>query len=271
MGDLLYRKNTQDIVRDIFQSYRTKKWWVVNFLYFANAMQFRLYEKPRNPREQQYLAALERWDYILPDGIALQIRDRMSHTPRSWLHNLNGTDLTPHILSYFAQQWPFQVFVLYVYDPTIWKWPERLDRACEALRKTYWCEAYGYQSAYAEREQIDPKKLRLDVPYSPGTPRILLNSLGTPAQEIWTQRYIDRVRAQEMLVLNVGWFVDFFVGYEKRAPDRVVKMRIGETFYRIMTNPKKNLKKFLAMFGILRVLSKNIFKKIIGALWKKKI
>lgn len=103
MGDLLYRKGTVDIIHDISILHRTQKRGVVNFLYFANAMQYRLYEKPHNTRDEAYLGALERSDFLLPDGIALQTRDRWTHTPRSRLENLNGTDLTPNILSHYAE------------------------------------------------------------------------------------------------------------------------------------------------------------------------
>jgi exopolysaccharide biosynthesis WecB/TagA/CpsF family protein len=271
MGDLLYRWWVDDVIRDIYALHRTQKWGVVNFLYFANAMQYRLYEKPHNTRDEVYLGALERGDFLLPDGIALQMRDWWTYTPRSRLENLNGTDLTPQILAHYAAAWSFQVFVLYLYDPRIEKWPERLEKSLEKLRVTYGCEAYGYQVEYPDRDQIEPKRLRLDVPLIPWTPRILLNCLGTPAQEIWTQRYRDRVRANEMLVLNVGGFIDFFVWFEQRAPQWVVKMRVGETFYRIITNPKKNLRKFLAMFGVFRVIRKKIQSKIIALVSKKKI
>lgn len=58
--------------------------------------------------------------------------------------------------------------------------------------------------------------------------------------------------------MNVGGFLDFVAGFEKRAPVWVVKARIFETFWRIGTNPRKNMKKFLAMFGILRILFRKL-------------
>jgi hypothetical protein len=61
-----------------------------------------------------------------------------------------------------------------------------------------------------------------------------------------------------MLVLNVWWFVDFYSGFEKRAPERVVKLRVWETIRRILDNPKKNGKKFLAMFGVFRLIWKKL-------------
>jgi UDP-N-acetyl-D-mannosaminuronic acid transferase (WecB/TagA/CpsF family) len=65
-------------------------------------MHYRLYEKPHNLRDEEYLASLERGDFLLPDGIALQLWDSWTYRPRTRLHNLNGTDLTPHVLSHYA-------------------------------------------------------------------------------------------------------------------------------------------------------------------------
>lgn len=54
-----------------------------------------------------------------------------------------------------------------------------------------------------------------------------------------------------MIILNNGATIDYYSGFEQRAPRRVVNMRIGETFRRICTQPQKNLHKFLAMFQII--------------------
>lgn len=61
------------------------------------------------------------------------------------------------------------------------------------------------------------------------------------------------------IVLQLGGTLDFRSGYEQRAPDWVVKARVLETPRRILKNPQKNLKKFLAMFGIVRYLLQKIF------------
>ncbi len=62
----------------------------------------------------------------------------------------------------------------------------------------------------------------------------------------------------QLMVINAGGFIDFVAGYEKRAPQWVVKARVLETFWRVITNPKKNFKKFAAMFGVLRLLLQKV-------------
>lgn len=54
-----------------------------------------------------------------------------------------------------------------------------------------------------------------------------------------------------MIVMNNGATLDYYSGFETRAPRRVVKMRVGETLRRVITQPQKNLKKLFAMFGIV--------------------
>lgn len=98
----------------------------MNFLYFANAMRFRLWEKSRDERDVAYKTALYTSDFLLPDGIALQVWDYCVHAPRSRLHNLNGTDLTPKILRAASDHCtltgaPLQICILSLYDTRIGK------------------------------------------------------------------------------------------------------------------------------------------------------
>jgi UDP-N-acetyl-D-mannosaminuronic acid transferase (WecB/TagA/CpsF family) len=101
--------------------YADQKFCVVNFLYFANAMQYRLFETPRNAADTIYKEALAHSDLLLPDGIALQMWDSRSRKPKRWLHNLNGTDLTPQILSYFTTKYTVHLYISSLYDENIGK------------------------------------------------------------------------------------------------------------------------------------------------------
>ncbi|MBP6910822.1 hypothetical protein KBC03_04510 [Patescibacteria group bacterium] len=60
---------------------------MVNFLYFANAMSYHLFEKSRNEKEVAYKHALLHGDFLLADGIALQLWSKWSSGKR--VHNLN--------------------------------------------------------------------------------------------------------------------------------------------------------------------------------------
>ncbi len=87
---------------------------------------------------------------------------------------------------------------------------------------------------------------------------VLLLARGTPRQEIWADEHIDKIRKHKLLVLSVGGLFDFLSGDEHRAPLRMRKARVLETPWRILTNPAKNLRKFVRMFGIVRYRTKQI-------------
>ena len=78
--------------------------------------------------------------------------------------------------------------------------------------------------------------------------KIFFNCTGTPFQEIRFMEHEQKLRELGFLMISAGGTIDYMTGFEERAPQRVVKARILETFWRITTQPKKNLKKFVWMF-----------------------
>lgn len=119
MLEKLYRGNTEAILKDITDRYDQQDFAVVNFLYFANAMQYHLFEEPQNKKDEEYKQALLNSDFILPDGIALQLWNYIAYKPRSWVSNLNGTDLTPRILEYITSKYTVELYIASLYDERI--------------------------------------------------------------------------------------------------------------------------------------------------------
>lgn len=78
-----------------------------------------------------------------------------------------------------------------------------------------------------------------------------LNGIGAPIQEIRTDTHLSFFKQHKLIVFNNGATIDYYSGFEKRAPQRIVKIRIGETLRRVITQPKKNLHKLMSMFRIL--------------------
>jgi UDP-N-acetyl-D-mannosaminuronic acid transferase (WecB/TagA/CpsF family) len=259
MLDKLFAGSAKDAIDVLEKTYMDKWFCMVNFLYFANAMQYRLFETARSEGDVIYKESLLHSDLLLPDGIALQMWDSWIHKPKRWLHNLNGTDLSPQILSYFASQYTVHLYISSLYDENIGKWKEWLDTAVEICKKRYGIQTvFAFQTHYRERGKIFPFQEREQHSTPDKIVKIFLNCTWTPFQEVWTYKNRKRFQDNRMMVLNVGWFIDFLSWFESRAPKRVVKMRVLETFWRIITNPKKNLKKFLAMFGVVRLVAKRI-------------
>jgi UDP-N-acetyl-D-mannosaminuronic acid transferase (WecB/TagA/CpsF family) len=94
---------------------------VVNFLYFANAVQYHVLELDRYKKsaDKIYARSLTASDFLLPDGIALQVWSYFDSGRKYRLQNLNGTDLTPKILSYLSNRYSVNLFVYSLYDEKI--------------------------------------------------------------------------------------------------------------------------------------------------------
>lgn len=266
----LYRGSTEKVIEDMLKHYGYHGTAVVNFLYFANAIKYHLLEDLQEQIDFDYFDALMQGDFLLPDGIALQVRDKFANKKAEKTYNLNGTDLTPAFLEYVARNYDVELYVVSVYDEKIGKWPERLDIGVEKMREKYGIQRiYSYQTQYADRGNDYPFESRAQGEKSETTIRLMLHCTGTPFQELFTKKHMDWYKEKNILVMNVWWFIDFVSWFETRAPERVVKARVLETFWRVATNPKKNVKKFLTMFGVFRLLWKNIRKKMQKLFWKK--
>lgn len=252
----LYQGDSAELIHELITVYQSKGHAVVNFLYFANAMQYKLFEKAKeSPKARKYKESLLESDFLLPDGIALQLWSKW--TEKKSLRNLNGTDLTPEVLAYLNDHHKTSVYIYSLYDPKIWKWKEWLEKAVDRMKHDYpniefrWC----HQSEYKHRGDDFPfDQAEQATERDTSAIRLFLNCTWTPFQELWVEEHRTFFEKHFFLVMNVGGFIDFMAGFEQRAPRWVVKARVLETFWRIATNPKKNLKKFLAMFGIFRIL-----------------
>ncbi len=145
-----------EIIQQIVAHYQRHKYTCVNFLYFANAMTYRLFEansksKIQNLKSEEYKKTLLASDFLLPDGIALQLWSKW--TEKKKLHNLNGTDLTPDMLAYLNKHSAASLYIYSLYDPKIGKGEEWLHKAISNIQADYpnIHIAHSYQSLYSNR------------------------------------------------------------------------------------------------------------------------
>lgn len=263
MIEKLYTWNAEDLIKDIDAVYAANEFCTVNFLYFANAVQYHLLESntEQTIEDKVYAHALIESDFLLPDWIALQVWWYFNRKPKMRLQNLNWTDFTPKILSYFSQKYTVHLYIYSLYDEKIQKSQEWLHKATQKLTNEYGIDIiHAYQSHFNQRWQDFPwDDMEHNVDTSGNVINIFLNCTWSPFQEKRTEKNKDWFQKNKMMVLNVGWFLDFYSWFEKRAPERVVKAKVLETFWRVASNPKKNLKKFVAMFWVFRLLGKKLF------------
>jgi len=97
MSDLInkiFLWTKEEISKQILDFYKKNNYCIVNFIYFANLHKFII-----KNTDKKYLQALEKWSFLLPDGIALKIYlDKKNH--KKIKENLNWTDFTPYFLNF---------------------------------------------------------------------------------------------------------------------------------------------------------------------------
>ena len=251
-------RGTQSQARESIKTICQTQWsCVVSFVYFAQAMKFQIFQYEV---KSKYKSALMNADLLTIDGIAMQIFDYSGQyffkpKPRQRTQNLNGTDFLPFILNQTRDQ-KVGIILSTVYDPKLEKWTEWMDKGLAELQRQYpHIEILlAHQTEFKNRGQDFPFEELwkiLEEQKSDYDHILFLNGIGGPVQEIWTEEHRDFFDHSGLIVLNNGATIDYYSGFETRAPERVVKMRIGETLWRITTQPKKNLHKFLSMFQIV--------------------
>ncbi len=270
MLEKLFQNDVDVFLHELDDLYHRKWYAIVNFLYFANAVQYHLLDNDtrKTPSDFAYQHALCEGDFLLPDGIALQVWNRFFSQKKKWIQNLNGTDLTPRILEYFTTRYKTNLSIYSLYDEKIGKDQTRLHKAQQKLEQQYTLyHIVSYQSHYKQRWEDYPWYENTMQHNDEHVVNIFLNCTWSPFQEKWIEQHKQRFIDNKMMVLNVWWFLDFYSWFEKRAPKRVVKARVLETFWRITTNPAKNLKKFVAMFGVVWLLWRKLLSSL-SSLWK---
>ncbi len=204
-----------------------------------------------------------RGDFLFADGIALQLFYRWfwPKSQRSIPQNLNGTDLNPRLISSLLKKHTVSLYLYQCYDPPKGKTIAYLQTGIEALKSKFpWLVIpRATQCLYREKwTNFDRDWLGSAVAADTSSVKIFFNCTWSPFQEIWAMDYEQRLRDYWFLVINAWGTIDYMNWFEQRAPQWVVKARVLETFWRITTKPKKNMKKFLWMFGFFRILVKKL-------------
>lgn len=176
-----------------------------------------------------YAAALARADYVLPDGIGVELAARMQG--RRLAANLNGTDLTPRLLR-LAARWGMSVFLIGGTPGTADAAAQRLCLDIPGLRIAGTRD--GFAGAARPEEAIDE--------INASGADIVLVAMGVPQQELWIDEYRHLIDAP--LVLGVGALFDFLAGNVRRAPAWVRRRRM-EWAWRLAMEPRRLAKRYL--------------------------
>lgn len=236
----LTRTNAEDTTKNILQTYLEKRSCIVHFLYFATIILNQLDQEKYPQKKEAFLGALRSGDFLLPDGVALQLLYK-KHFGKE-LPNLNGTDFLPYFLRHLPENAKAEV-LLYGGSEAV------AQKSATHIAETFGYPILSTQHGFQEFDwdYVHPKQ--------EGIIRILLVGRGSPLQETWVEANKQKIESMQCLVFTVGGLLDFWSGAEKRAPDWMRSMRI-EWLYRAISNPQKNLRKTLVSLQLVKFLIK---------------
>jgi exopolysaccharide biosynthesis WecB/TagA/CpsF family protein len=174
-------------------------------------------------RDPEYRAALASADFLLPDGVGIDLAARLAG--ERLRENLNGTDFTPALLRAAAARG----LSVYLFGGT----PGTADAAAETLCwRIPGLRIAGTRDGYAGA--LDDAAAVAAINASGGD--IVLVAMGVPRQDTWIASQADRLHAR--LTLGVGALFDFLAGHVRRAPEAVRGLRL-EWAWRLAQEPRR--------------------------------
>lgn len=189
-------------------------------------------------RDRAYAAALARADYVLPDGIGVELAARMQG--QRLAQNLNGTDFTPELLREAAKR-GLSVFLM-----------GARPGAAEAAFYTLCTMIPGLRIAGILNGYDDARdEARAVARINASGADILLVAMGVPAQELWIDRNAPHLLAPR-LTLAVGALFDFLAGNVTRAP-KIVRTARCEWVWRLAMEPRRLAHRYLVGNGAFLV------------------
>jgi exopolysaccharide biosynthesis WecB/TagA/CpsF family protein len=165
---------------------------------------------------------------VFNDGVGINMASRvLEGVP--FPANLNGTDLTPAILS--STKVPLSVFI-------VGSVPGVAEGAAEALTKLHpkisvVGVSHGYFDARGSISLIEQIRNT--------HPDLVLVGMGNPLQEQWA---LELAEVADSVILCVGAFIDFASGRCPRAPSWIRQVRC-EWLYRLALEPRRLAGRYL--------------------------
>jgi exopolysaccharide biosynthesis WecB/TagA/CpsF family protein len=165
---------------------------------------------------------------LFNDGIGLDIASRILYGS-SFPDNLNGTDLTPLVLSRIPAG--MAVYLLGA-APCVAE-----SSAIVLARKFPHIHFVGTEHGFFK---VDEEASVVERIRAAGT-RLVLVGMGHPRQELWAMRNVDSVGA---VIMCVGAFLDFSAGRVSRAPLWMRAARM-EWVYRLLLEPRRMASRYI--------------------------
>lgn len=180
-------------------------------------------------KNMQYRAALARADFLLPDGIGVELAAKMRG--HQLTANLNGTDFVPLLLRRAATQ-GLSVFLLGGAPGVAKGAAVKLAHSIPGLRIAGTRD--GFDQALNEAACVSA--------INESGADIVLVAMGVPKQELWIDRNGKQLDAK--LVIGVGALFDFLAGNVSRAPAAIRRAKL-EWVWRLAMEPRRLAKRYV--------------------------
>lgn len=179
--------------------------------------------------DEGYRSLLKQADYVLPDGIGINLACRLLGSTLK--ENVNGTDMLPFLCA-MAKRRGFKFFLL-------GGKPGVADKMAEIITETYEVEVAGVQHGYFDH--LSESEDVVDLINRSGAD-ILLVAFGAPLQEKWISTHQGRLTVGA--ALGVGGLFDFYSGNTRRAPRWLRELGL-EWIYRMIQEPGRMWRRYV--------------------------
>lgn len=170
------------------------------------------------------LAQIRAAGLLIPDGIGVVLALRVLGLGRA--ERVPGSELMPALCQRAAEK-GYGVF-LYGGRPEV-----NEGAAAALLRRHPTLRLVGCQHGYLEQERMDELVDRINQSGA----QFLFVALGSPQQELWMHRYLERLRTVRVCQ-GVGGTFDVLAGRVKRAPVWTRRIHM-EWLYRLAAQPSR--------------------------------
>ena len=180
-------------------------------------------------KDQAYRWALNRADFLLPDGSGVSLAAKMKGA--RFAQNLNGTDLFVPLCRKAAEL-GLPIFFFGSAEGVAKAASVKAGELAPGL------EIAGVRNGFFSRDEDDAIIEEINASGA----QVLLVALGVPKQDVWIAR--NRHRLNVRLVMGVGAQFDFWSGRVPRAPEFMRKAGV-EWIMRLAVEPRRMANRYL--------------------------